>query len=275
MSIRGENNLKLYINEDFEKKTGGLARHFFTTRYGGVSGPQGDLMNVSFGKDSREKVLENVKILAAARNFDYQRLTGIRQVHGDRVVKIDGSNAGARFSKPEIIEEADAMITDCPGVTLMTTHGDCVPVYLWDSENRAIGVIHSGWRGTVSRISAKTVEAMMLNYGTQPEKLAVLIGPGICPKCFEVHLPVAEKFYREFGTESSVVRKHDAKEGKYNVNLKAAIFETLAAAGVKNYNIIDGGMCTACVENSGLFFSHRREKGENPGLMGAFFEICE
>ena len=260
-------DLKLYKDQRLlgEKGVG----HFFTTRFGGFSGRDGNLFNVSFGKEKDEaaaKVLKNVAVAAAAEELPFERFTAVRQVHGDRILKVTEDIAGAGFGKRELVIEADAMITDLPMTPLLTTHGDCVPVYIY-GRYRAVGMVHSGWRGTALGIAGKTAEAMCREYGIRPEELVCAIGPSICKKCFEIDRPVFDELRAVFGDES--LYDFDPLKNKYYADLGGMVFRSLVTAGVRPENVSFGGLCTCCEENKDLFFSHRREKGRNEGLMGA------
>ena len=88
----------------------------------------------------------------------------------------------------------DGLLTDEPGVTLVTYYADCVPLYFLDPVHRAIGLAHAGWRGTVAGMGIKMVEAMAHKFGSRPEELLAAIGPSIGPCCYEVDQPVADAF---------------------------------------------------------------------------------
>ena len=260
-------SLELYKDPllDSEKGVG----HFFTTRYGGVSGASGELFNVSFGKEKpgeSGKVAENIAIAAAAEGIPLERFTAVKQVHGDKIIKVTEEIAGARFGKPELVIEADAMITDIPDTPLLTTHGDCIPVYIY-ARDRAVAMVHSGWRGTALNISGKTVEALLREYGAEPRELLCAVGPGICGKCFEIDRPVFEILWKEFPYEE--LFSYDSFKNKYRADLTGMVLRSLVDAGVKPENVSRHAPCTCCEENSGRFFSHRREQGKNEGLMGA------
>lgn len=90
------------------------------------------------------------------------------------------------------------MITNVPGLTLATFYADCVPLYFVDPVKRAIGLSHSGWRGTVGKIGKKTVERMEETYGSNPADIRAVIGPSICQDCYEVSVDVIDEFRQAF-----------------------------------------------------------------------------
>ena len=123
-------------------------------------------------------------------------------------VKVTAQNKGSGIIRARDFQDVDGMITDVPGVVLATFYADCVPLYFVDPVNRAIGLSHSGWRGTVGKIGRETVEAMGREYGTRAQDLTVAIGPSICRQCYEVSEDVIRQFQRNFsqGAVAGAVR---------------------------------------------------------------------
>ena len=155
----------------------------------------------------------------------------------------------------------------------MTLYADCVPIYLVDPVRRAIGLCHSGWRGTVQGIGEVTVRKMTEAFGSQPEDLIGCIGPSICADCFEVGPEVAEEFFRAFpaGSHQQLCPFH-GQTGKYHVDLWLANRLVLRRAGLKEEQIYTTGLCTKC--NPEIFFSHRA-MGAKRGNLGAFLCLKE
>ena len=167
--------------------------------------------------------------------------------------------------------DIDGMITDEPGVVLATFYADCVPLYFVDPVHRAIGLSHSGWRGTVNRMGKATIEAMQKEYGTNPKDLLCAIGPSICQDCYEVSKDVAEEFSKAFsGKEEEILKQKDNMkmcEPKYQLDLWRANVIILTEAGVPEENIAVTNICTCC--NPKLLFSHRASQGKR-GNLAAF-----
>lgn len=90
------------------------------------------------------------------------------------------------------------MITNVPGICLVTSYADCVPLYFVDPVKKAIGLSHSGWRGTVGKIGKNTVQLMQENFGSKPEDLLAAVGPSVCMDCYEVSEDVIEQFKEAF-----------------------------------------------------------------------------
>lgn len=258
-----DGELKYYTATEFEKT--GLVRHCFTTRCGGVS--QGDFasMNIRINcDDSRENILENYRIICSAIGTDYKNAVLSHQVHEDNIEIVGKKDCGNGLLIPQKFESCDALITADACVPLFVFGADCVPVCFLDTERRVIAAAHSGWKGTVAEICAKTVLKMTAEFGTNANDLRVAIGPSIGVCHFEVGDDVAEIFKEKFG--GSVLEKHE----KYHVNMQEAIKIQLCKIGVPEKNIVNSGICTYC--NNDLFFSHRRT-GARRGVGAAVIEL--
>lgn len=247
----------------------------FTERWGGVSAFPENSLNLSFSREpSKENVLENFRRAAAMLGVSFESLTNLRQVHGSDVCKVTSENSGSvsRGGADDTMR-CDAMITDVPGITLCTTHADCTPVLLYDPVNKAIGAIHSGWRGTAKKISAETVRAMEREYGTVSSDLRAVIGPAICRKCFEIDRDAYDILRESFGSlldESDICSAVlSGDKVKWHVDTPELVRRTLIAAGVKEENILRDKSCTSCEER---FFSHRRDHG-NTGCMISMIQL--
>ena len=200
----------------------------FFTRLGGVSEPPYDSLNVSTKVgDVSEAVSENLSIIREA--MDGNSSAWVRQVAGDKVVRVSQSG---------IAGEADALVTSEEALPLVVAVADCVPVALVGE--RSVGMVHSGWRGTLSGIAGKAVREM------GEEGVKAYVGPCIRECCYEVSEELAAEFAREFGAE--------VVHGRY-LSLPEAIRKDLERAGVEE--IQDLGLCTGCRPD--LFYSHRKQ----------------
>ncbi|MCD8232563.1 MAG: peptidoglycan editing factor PgeF [Clostridiales bacterium] len=187
----------------------GIVKHCFTTRAGGVSKGIFSSLNLSFTRgDDTDAVSENYRRVAEALDVDLTRIVCSDQTHTTNVRVITEEDAGKGVVRPKDYTDVDGMITNVPGLTLATFFADCVPLYFVDPVHRAIGLSHSGWRGTMARMGEKTLLAMAENYGTRPEDVVCAVGPSICQDCYEVSADVAEVFAREFsGHEAEILRQ--------------------------------------------------------------------
>lgn len=245
--------------------------HGFSTRLGGVSEGTFASMNLSFSRgDDPEKVTENFRRIAAAVGFDPADLVLTDQVHKTEIHEAGRADcAGADLTQKKL-EEIDGLITDVPGLMLGTSYADCVPLFFVDPVKKAIGLSHSGWKGTVGKIGQKTVERMKERYQTDPGDLIAVIGPSVCPSCYEVSREVAEEFQRQFKPEQWAEFLQEKKDGKFQLDLWLACRYSLLEAGLQKENIEICGVCTRC--NSGLLWSHRATGGIRGGMM-AFLGI--
>lgn len=246
--------------------------HAFTTRLGGVSTGEFTSMNMAFNRgDNPDSVTENYKRFCKSAGFDYESLVASAQDHHTVVRAVTSSEKGIGIYKPRDMESVDALITNEKGVTLVTYYADCTPLFFVDTKNKAIGLAHAGWRGTVGRIGEKVVEKMTELYGTNPADIKAAIGPAISVCCYEVDYPCAEHFLNLADLDSSKF-VFEKGNGKYMVDLLETNRQILTASGVKNENITVSDVCTNC--NSDLLWSHRATKGHR-GTMSAFMCIKE
>jgi hypothetical protein len=215
------------------------ARAVFTTRRGGHSAGPYESLNLGLLTDDRaEDVRRNRATLAAA--LEVAGLAYVRQVHGSRVVR-----ASAAAGEPE---EADAQVSDEPGVAPLVMTADCLPIAI--AGGGAVGVVHAGWRGLAGGVIAAGVRAVreLGGGGGGGGELVAAIGPGAGGCCYEV----GEEVHAAFASHGGGVRR-----GR-NLDMKAAAAAQLHAAGVDGVH--DVGLCTIC-SDPGLFFSHRRDDG--------------
>ena len=181
----------------------------------------------------------------------------MNQVHDVKVAVVD------RVDIPQDeLDGCDAMMTDLPGVAIGVRTADCIPVLLYDPVKKAAAAIHSGWKGTVSKIISKTVAKMRTAYSSQPSDLLAFIGPGICMDCFQVGEEVALKF-KEAGFDIDSLwafrgpKTGNGMEGGHHIDLKEACRQTLVEYGLKNENIQITGLCT--YDDNDLLYSARKK----------------
>ena len=225
--------------------------HGVSTRMGGVSSPPYDTLNL--GKrtdDTPTNVEENRRRFYRAMAVSSQNKAIPQQVHGDTI---------AYVPHPGTFPETDGMVTDVPGIALVVQVADCLPIFLYDSRKKAIGLIHAGWKGMMQFIVRKAVEEMVHRFHTQPQDLRVYFGPSIGPCCYEVQDDVTSHFLKKY-----------VPEGK--LNLWTCAEDQLIEAGVPKEKIEKSGLCTVCL--SDWFFSHRASGGK-AGRMMAVFGLVE
>ena len=226
------------------------ASHCFTTRSGGVSTGALSSMNLAIKLDETdENVRQNFEILGSVLGFGIEDLVLTRQTHSDivRVVTRDDCNGCLHRNYPE----CDALVTNTPGVALTVFTADCTPLLFHDPVTGAIGAAHAGWRGTVSAIGAKVVDAMVREFGCRAEDIRAAIGPNIGFCHFETDADVPDAMVAAFG---DAVRPFIRFFGrKYYVNLKEINALVLRRAGIRHIDISED--CTMCQPDR--FWSHR------------------
>ena len=249
----------------------GLVRHAFSTRLGGCS--TGDLatMNLSSTRgDDPENVKENFQRFGAAVGFDPKDLVLSLQTHTTNVRLVTEEDRGKGFTRPRDYKDVDGLITNVPGLVLATFYADCVPLYFVDPVHRAIGLSHSGWRGTVNRMGEVTLQRMKEAFGTRPSDVWTAIGPSICQDCYEVSEDVILEFKDKFPAELWSRLFYQKENGRYQLDLWEANRQIFLRAGILLEHISMPGICTCC--NPDFLFSHRASHGKR-GNLGAFLGI--
>ncbi len=218
-------------------------------RQGGSSPAPWDSLNVGLAVgDDAELVAENRRRIKQALGLS--ALVGARQVHGDRVAVITGDSGVD-------IDGVDALVTDVPGIGLMIQQADCQAVLIYDPLRPAVGIAHSGWRGSVANIIQRTVAAMGEAYGSDPGAMYAAVSPSLGPCCGEFvnHRAELPEAFRAFQVQSN------------HFDFWAISRWQLAAAGIRPARICVAGVCTVCDPR---FFSYRRDNvtGRNASVIG-------
>lgn len=241
--------------------------HGFSTRLGGVSKEHLSSMNLSFTRgDDKEAVLENHRRFAKALGYDEEQLVFSNQVHHTHFHKVTKADAGKGITRESDILEIDGLVTNEPGIPLITFYADCVPLFFYDPVKQVIAMAHSGWKGTVERIGAKMIEYMQAEYGCKANDMICAIAPSICQSCYEVSEDVALRFLEVFGDSYGEELLYKKENDKYQLNLHKACEITLLEAGILKEHLDITDLCTCC--NPDFFFSHRASHGMRGNLAG-------
>lgn len=237
-------------------------RHGFSTRQGGVSQAPLDTLNLGMDRgDTPEALRENYRRFCGALNLAPERTVLSKQVHETSVRLCTEADAGKGLLRPRDYQ-ADALISNTPGLALTVFSADCGLVLLYDPIHEAVGALHAGWRGCAGGIVQNTVQAMNTAFGSRPEDLLAAIGPCIGKCCFETDSDVPDAMRRALGTDAAPFL--EAKEGnKWQVDLGGLNRLWLLHSGLREEHLQDSGLCTAC--HPELFWSHRK-MGEARGL---------
>ncbi|HIS56951.1 MAG: peptidoglycan editing factor PgeF [Lachnospiraceae bacterium] len=245
--------------------------HGFSTRIGGVSKGEYASMNFSFTRgDDKEAVMENYRRMGEVLGMPWQRCVLSHQTHTVHVRRVTEADAGKGICRERDYQDVDGLITNERQIPLVTFYADCVPLYFVDPVHHAIGLSHSGWRGTVSRMGRETLLAMHAAYGTDPGDVLACIGPSICKDCYEVGEEVAMAFAESVQAPQldSILKKQE--NGKYLLNLWKANERVLLEAGVRPEHLAVTDVCTKC--NPDLLYSHR-VMGDKRGNLAAFLML--
>lgn len=269
MNVRKNKGVTYLTWPEFEKIPGFV--HGFSTRLGGVSEGIYSSMNLSFTRgDKEEAVRENYNRISAALGFSPEDIVTSDQTHTANVRVITAEDRGNGITKPRPYTDVDGMITNVPGLVLATFYADCVPLYFADPVHKAVGLSHSGWRGTAAGIGAVTVKELQKHYGTRPEDIYAAVGPSICQDCYEVSEDVILEFQKTFSRELWKDIFYRKENGKYQLNLWEANRQILLGAGILPEHISMPNLCTCC--NPEFLYSHRASQGKR-GNLGAFVGI--
>lgn len=282
----GQSANRVVILEANVLKTFSWLVNGFSTRNHGVSRVYGgQALNLGFTKhDSRAAVERNRRMflrqLGAIEGGKSWPLITLRQIHSDLIHCVD--------RLPEHPLTGDGLITCTPGILVAVQTADCLPLILVDTKNRAVGVFHAGWRGTLKRIAEKGVGEMQRCFGTEPRNIRAAIGPGVHSCCYEVGPEVREKFDSQFAYAAELFREiketdpirekypllflsarppgHGELAPKIFLDLVEANRRQLVAAKVAPKNIEASELCTVCRRD--MLFSYRAEKGMTGRMMG-------
>ena len=224
-------------------------------------------MNLSFSRgDNTDYVLENHRRFAKVLGYDETKLVFSDQVHLTNFHKVTKEDCGKGIVRESDIKEIDGLITNEPGVPIITFYADCVPLFFYDPIKKVIAMAHSGWRGTIERIGAKMVNYMEMEYGCKSTDIVCAVAPSICQKCYEVSEDVALHFLEIFGGFYGKELLYAKENGKYQLNLHKACEITLLEAGIQAEHLDVTDLCTCC--NPEFFFSHRASHGRRGNLAG-------
>ena len=246
-------------------------KNCFTTREGGCSTGMFQSLNLSFTRgDNPQAVTENYRRVAEAMGGTLSDIVCSDQTHTTNVRRVDRSCGGYGVTKERPYTDVDGLVTDEPGLILATFYADCVPLYFVDPIHHAIGLSHSGWRGTVGRMGQHTIEVMRREFHSDPGEILAAVGPSICQDCYEVSEDVIVQFEEQFKKENHKDLFYKKENGKYQLNLWKANELVFLEAGIKPEHITMPGICTCC--NPNFLFSHRASHGKR-GNLAAFLGL--
>lgn len=228
-------------------------------------------------EDEYNLAINSYKNLCNAIGSNYINTVKTNQNHTD-TIKI--ANQKIKEDEPDfnLVEynETDGIVTNKKNLILSTTNADCILLLFFDPIKKVIANVHSGWRGTLQRISTKAIEKMEKEYNCNPKDIICCICPSIRKCHFEVDKNVKDMFQDEFldlnnakfidieeENKQKVIQLEDFIEEKientkWNIDTVLINKILLQKEGLKPENIIDSGICSVC--HSDMIHSYRIEK---------------
>lgn len=268
MNMNIKNAVSYLTFKDFENFD--FLTHAFSTRMGGVSEGCYKSMNLSFSQgDKEESVERNYNILFSVLGLDINKIAMTNQIHDNFIKIIKESDINSGKLKSNIHYETDGLITNLPGVALVTYHADCPAIFIVDPVKKVIGIAHAGWKGTVKEIAKNLVNLFIKNYNSLPQDLLCAVGPAISRDCFEVSEDILP-YFENLNLADKSYLIHSKIPGKINIDLLEVNRQILIKSGVKESNIIKSDVCTKCYHD--LLFSHRA-MGKNRGTNAAVISL--
>ncbi len=235
-----------------------------TTRNGGISRAPFNSLNLGINtEDSRHNVEGNLATLTRAFGIAHHQLLLVKQVHGCDVVVVGHKNYDVSHFQDV---EADAIVTNQPGLMLGITVADCYPILIFDPHQRVAAAVHVGWRGAAYGIIGATIASMQHEFGCTPEVLQVSVGPGISKEHYVVGKEARDAFRNPGGSGHWKEISTEVELGQWNLDLRQSCVMQLQQAGIKDSNCDISDLCT--YKNRDMLFSYRRDKGQTGRQMG-------
>lgn len=267
LNTRRDQDLVYYTFPAFDAVS--FVRHGFSTRLGGVSEGIYASMNLSFTRgDDPEKVRENFRRICKSMGVSEEQVVVSAQEHHTVIHNATAADRGRGVTRDRGYTDIDGLLTDEPGVVLCTQYADCVPLFFLDPVKRVVGTSHSGWKGTVARIGAVTVDRMCSDYGCNRRDILAAVGPSIGPCCFEVDAPVYEAFSQMKEFDGGCYQARPG--GKFHIDLWEVNRRILQASGISPEHITVTDLCTRCRPD--VFWSHRAT-GKDRGSLAGFIAL--
>lgn len=259
--------LKFRILEKYSDKI----THMITLRHGGVSNGVYSSLNIrTVGKDNIKNVYKNLDIMCENMKIKRDDVYKAKQNHTANILILDNDNK-KEYNFNNLSEECyDGYITNKSNINTLVTTADCNPIIIYDPVNNIFANVHSGWKGTLKRISKKAAVIMHDKFNSKFEDMIVCIGPSIRKCCFtSLEDEFKDKFVEVFHNEDEYITKD--KDGKYHFDLIYVIKNDLEKLGIKEENIKVANICTCCNEED--FYSFRKATMRNDDDYATFATI--
>ena len=217
------------------------------------------------------KCQENYLALGKQLGITPQDMVKTKQKHTSKIKIVTHENGGDGILRPlDENDPYDGLVTNEKNLLLCTVEADCVPVYFYDPIKEVIAMVHSGWKGTVQKISEIAIQKMCGTFGCNPANIKIAIGPHICKDCYEVGQDVFDEFAQAFAKDEMEKIFCRKNEEKYLLNLQEAVRLTLLKNGIQEKNIFTTTICTYHTQIEGhSLCSYRRTKSATQRMLTA------
>ncbi|MEW5759112.1 MAG: peptidoglycan editing factor PgeF [Candidatus Omnitrophota bacterium] len=204
--------------------------------------------NMSFNCGNTKKSLNNRRLFLSRIGIKYQDLICAKQIHSTNVFSVTKKDKGSgALAYESAISDTDALVTNKKNLPLGIHTADCLSIFIYDSDKKAVGIVHAGWHSTKEKIIVKTIHKMQNEFNSSLKDLFFLFGPAIRSCCYKV----GESFSSIF-SQSVIKRGND-----YYFDLIKENHSQILSLGVTEKDIFDSGICTSCQNKD--YFSYRKE----------------
>ncbi len=220
-------------------------------------------------KEEYDDSINCYKNICEAIGLKYENIIKPFQCHTNNVKIVESKQSldGPDFYS---FQNTDGLVTDKKDIVLATTNADCILFIFYDPIKNVIANVHSGWRGTLQRISINAVKEMKENYGCNAKDIICCVCPSIRKCHFEVDKDVYDLYFEEFKDLENIDNYIEKRENKWHIDTILINKELLMREGLKEENIIDSKVCSVC--NKDIIHSYRAE-GKNFGLLTAIIGL--
>lgn len=224
-------------------------------RHGGVSKGIYSSLNLRLSSsDTSQNLEENMRRVCEVINIHKENICKANQAHTDNIVHITKENMSEFNYLQKNETKADAYIVNEKNIYTMVTTADCVPIIIYDTKHNVLANIHSGWKGTLKKISLKVIHKLEEDFKAKAQDLIVCLGPAISKCCFTSKDVAFKELFTDIWPNWEDYIREDA-DNTFHIDLKYLIISDMLKAGVKEENITNADICTKC--NNDDFYSYR------------------
>lgn len=205
--------------------------------------------NMSFVRGDPQEALENRKRFLTQQKVDINSIISMNCQHGTEILRVTKTELGKGATSQESAPKVDGFVTNKPGAFLFLLTADCLPLAIYDPQNKAIGLIHVGWKGLHSDILDSAVKTFKHFFDSQPQNLLIYISPSIGPCCY------IKQNTREVESDPKWQPYLKRLSAGISIDLWSFTQDQLVSLGIKKENISNSKVCTY---HSNQYFSNRK-----------------